>query len=101
MKIISNKINKEERNLLGIFSLRISTYFRYVLLVFLMYGSFILVSLYVPYLVKGTIQNLIFWFFLLAIFDQVFIAIENFLNKNAENQDNKDCCEEEDENKKI
>ena len=84
-----------KKNLLGIFSLRISTYIRYALLVLLMYVAFAFISLKVPYFVKGTIQNLLFWFFLIAIFDQVFIAIENFLNKNAENQDNKDCCEGE------
>ena len=92
-RLSSGGFKMSKKNLSSIFSLRISTYIRYALLVLLMYGSFIFVSLNIPYLVKGTTQNLIFWFFLLAIFDQIFIAIGNFLNKNTENQDNKDCYE--------
>ena len=69
------------KKLFGIFSLSFLTYIRYTLVVILMYVAFAFISLYIPYLLKGTIQNLLFWFFLIAIFDQVFIAIENFIIK--------------------
>ena len=73
----------KKQKLLGIFSLRISTYIRYVLLVFIMYGSFVIISLYISYLTKNTFQNLVFWFFILAIFDQLLIFLENLITSNS------------------